>query len=98
MAKSFVSTGCFPCSDNTFEQFCKRIHGTRGTISIKPTGTVEEFSVDLNKLSLAECIEISEELENNRIVEEERSVLLGNSEDDDSSDDSSDDDSDDENI
>ena len=95
MAKSFVSTGCFPCSDNTFEQFCKRIHGTRGTISIKPTGTVEEFYVDLHKLSLAECIAISEELENNRIVEEERTVLVGNSEDDDSSDD---DDSDDENI
>ena len=54
MAKSFVSTGCFPNPDNTFEQFSKRIHGTRGTISIKPTKTVEEFSFDLNKLSLAD--------------------------------------------
>ena len=94
MAKSFTSTGCFPKSiDLNFVPYSSIMHEQRGTIKIKPTGTTDEFPHDLNKLSFAECLALAEEIENDRITEEEnkRTKIENNDDESNDSDDESDD-------
>ena len=92
MAKSFVSTFCFPKADGSFVPYSTNTHKQRGTIKVKTSGTTDEFVHDQNKLSLAECLALSEEIENDIIADQENNRAETDN-DDISEDDSENDDS-----